>query len=93
MKKTTALLVSVLCLTVMGCKPHPENGGQETRAQGGHGGLRQACGTDLEKFCAADQRGRDRRMCLQSHIDQLSADCKEALASRQHGRHRNRDQN
>ncbi len=101
MKKSTTLLVSVLCLAVLGCKPHPGGGGEtraeggrgEVRAESGHGGLRRACSTDLEKFCAADQRGRDRRMCLQSHIDQLSADCKEALASRQHGHRRNRDQN
>jgi hypothetical protein len=93
MKKSSALIVSVLCLTMLGCKPHPGNGGRETRAEGGHGGLRQACSTDLEKFCAADQRGRDRRMCLQSHIDQLSADCKTALASRQHKGRRDRDQN
>ncbi len=92
MKKPSAVLVALLCLTVMGCKPHPGGGG-EARGEGGHGGLRKACSTDLEKFCAADQKGRDRRMCLQSHIDQLSADCKEALASRQHGRRRNRDQN
>jgi len=86
MKRSTALLVSVLCLAVMGCRPHP--GGREGRGEGGHGGLRRACRMDLEKFCVADQTGRDRRTCLQSHIDQLSADCKAALAARQHrGRH------
>lgn len=89
MKKSTALLVSLFCLALMGCKPHP--GGRETRAEGGHAGLRQACSTDIEKFCAADQKGRDRRRCLQSHVDQLSADCKTALAARQHRQRRNRD--
>jgi len=90
MKKSTAIISVLLCLIVMGCKPHP---GREGRGEGGRaGGLRQACSTDLEKFCAADQRGRDRRMCLQSHIDQLSADCKAALAERQQ-RRRRRDQN
>jgi hypothetical protein len=89
MKKSTALLVSLFCLAVMGCKPHP--GGRETRAEGGRGGLRHACSADLEKFCAADQRGRDRRLCLQSHVDQLSADCKAALAARQQKQRRSRD--
>jgi hypothetical protein len=89
MKKSTALLVSLFCLTAMGCRPHP--GGRAMRAEGARGGLRQACGSDLEKFCAADQRGRERRLCLQSHADQLSADCKAALAARQHRPRRNRD--
>jgi hypothetical protein len=88
MKKSTALLALLICLTAMGCKPHPDE--REMRAEGGRGGLRHACSTDLEKFCAADQRGRDRRLCLQSHIDQLSADCKAALAARQHRERRNR---
>jgi hypothetical protein len=88
MKKPTTLLVCLLCLAVMACKPRPD--GREARAEGGHSGLRRACSTDLEKFCVADQTGRDRRKCLQSHIDQLSADCKTALAARQQRRH-NRD--
>jgi hypothetical protein len=53
--------------------------------------MRKACGADLEKFCVADQKGRDRRMCLQSHMDQLSADCKAALSERRQRRHRDRD--
>jgi hypothetical protein len=90
MKISTALCVALLSLTVMGCKPHP-GGGQDARGESGHMGLRRACSTDLEKFCVADQTGRDRRMCLQSHIDQLSADCKAALAARQQRQRRNRD--
>jgi hypothetical protein len=89
MKKSTALLVSLSCLALLGCKPHP--GGRETRAEGERAGLRQACSADTEKFCAADQRGRDRRLCLQSHVDQLSADCKTALAARPHRQRHNRD--
>lgn len=91
MKKATVFFVSLLCLTAMGCKPHPEGGGGEARREGGHMGMRKACGSDLEKFCAADQTGRDRRTCLQSHMDQLSADCKTALAERRQRRHRDQD--
>jgi hypothetical protein len=90
MRKTTVFFVTLLCLTAMGCKPHPGGGG-EARREGGHTGMRKACGTDLEKFCASDQKGRDRRMCLQSHMDQLSADCKTALSERRQRRHRNQD--
>ena len=89
MQKSTALFVSLLCLTVIACKPR--SGGGEMRGEGGHGGLRRACSADLEKFCAADQKGRDRRLCLQSHLDQLSEDCKAALAARQHRQRRGRD--
>ena len=62
---------------------------------GGHGGLRRACRADIEQFCAADQKGRDRIECLQSHIDKVSADCKAAVQERMNrrgGGRRNRDQ-
>jgi hypothetical protein len=59
------------------------------------GGLRRACRADIEQFCAADQKGRDRRECLQTHIDKLSADCKTAIQDRMNhrgGGRKNRDQ-
>jgi hypothetical protein len=107
MKKTTILLTSLICLTTMACKPHPaeqaargvERQQRMEQRDGGHrggGGLRRACGADIEQFCASDQTGRDRRQCLQSHIDKLSADCKTALQDRMNhrgGGRRNRDQN
>jgi hypothetical protein len=51
-----------------------------------HRGLRKACATELAQYCPGDQRGRARRDCLQSHMDQLSADCKASLESRGAGR-------
>ncbi len=92
MKKPTILLACLLCLTALGCRPHPGNGGAG-RGEQGHGGLRRECRADIEQFCSADQTGRDRRQCLQSHIDKLSDACKAALAARAHrGGHRDRDQ-
>jgi len=62
--------------------------GRENReARGGHG-LRRACAADLAKYCAGDQRGRERRDCLQTHLDQLSADCKAAVQARGERRRR-----
>jgi hypothetical protein len=61
--------------------------GEGREARGGRG-LRKACGADLQKYCASQERGRERRDCLQSHVDQLSADCKAALQAR--GEHRRR---
>jgi hypothetical protein len=63
-----------------------------------HGGLRRVCRADIEQYCAADPKGRDRRMCLQNHLDKLSADCKTAVQDRmnRHGggrRNRDRDNN
>jgi hypothetical protein len=54
--------------------------------RGAHGGIRRACEADMEQFCAADQKGRDRRECLQSHMDKLSADCKAAIEARKNHR-------
>ena len=54
----------------------------------GHRGLRRACGTELQQYCAGTDRGRARRECLQNHVAQLSADCKAALEARGRGRRR-----
>jgi hypothetical protein len=101
MRKTLAALACLLCLTTIACKPQQAAHGvmREQRMEkhgenGGHGGLRRSCRADIEQFCAADQKGRDRRECLQSHMDKLSADCKTALQDRMNhkgGGHKNRD--
>jgi Cysteine rich repeat len=100
MRKTTVLLACLICLPVLACKPHPGKimrgadhaGRSEERGQ--HRGLRRACRDDLEKFCAADQTGRDRRACLQTHLNELSADCKTAVEARKgRGGRRNLDNN
>ena len=105
MKKASALFVSLVCLTTMACKPHPDHADrgdrgsrQEQRLErrggdGEHrGGLRRVCRADIDQFCAADQTGRDRRQCLISYMDKLSADCKTAVQERMNRRGgRNRD--
>ncbi len=65
-----------------------ERRGDHERRRGGGHGLKRACAADLEKYCAGQDRGRARRECLQSHLDQLSADCKTAVESRGKGRRR-----
>ncbi len=103
MKKALPLLACLLCLTAMGCKPeHAARDlmrGQrmEERGERGdreHRGLRKACRSEIEQYCAADQTNRDRRECLQNHMDKLSADCKTAVVERMNrhgGGRRNRD--
>jgi hypothetical protein len=101
MKTFPLLLAALMCLGIAGCERH---GGQAERMgaravghgmrgergeRGGHGGIRRACEADIEQFCAADQKGRDRRECLQSHMDKLSADCKAAIEARKN-RHRDK---
>ena len=96
MKTFPLLLAALMCLGIAGCERHS---GQAERLgaraaghgmrgeRGGHGGIRRACEADIEQFCAADQKGRDRRECLQSHMDKLSADCKAAIEARKNHRH------
>ena len=45
------------------------------------GGPRVACAADLAKFCPDAQTGPDRRQCMMSHKDDLSAGCKTAIAA------------
>jgi hypothetical protein len=47
---------------------------------GGGGGMRGACQADVQKFCADTERGPARMQCMQSHQNDLSAECKAALA-------------
>jgi hypothetical protein len=100
MRKSTLLIALVLCLPVMACKPHPGKllrGGdrierQQERTERRHG-LKRACRDDLHKYCAGEERGRARRQCLQSHLNELTSECKTAVESRGHkGGRRHRDQ-
>lgn len=94
MKATHLLLACVLGLGLAACDRHNNplrnvtghERGARHEGGGGRGGLRRACSADLEQYCAADQTGRDRRQCLESHQDKLSADCKAALEARKNRR-------
>ena len=91
MNKISLLLVPLICVSALACRPHVAGGGGGHGREGGHG-LRRDCRADIEQFCAADQTGRDRRNCLQAHLSQLSDACKAAMAARgQRGGHRARD--
>jgi hypothetical protein len=59
----------------------PAGGGQPGPGgpAGGSGGVRAACAADMQKFCP-DAQGPARRECMQSHQNDLSAECKAALA-------------
>ena len=89
-KSVLALLLILGCVPLASCNQqrtaHKE--AVHERARGGHGGLRRACAADLDKYCAGQDRGRARRDCLQSHADQLSADCKAAVQARGERRRR-----
>ena len=60
-------------------------GAAAAQDQGGHGGMaamREACGADMQKFCA-DKMGPDRRACMEANKDKLSDGCKAAMAAMQ----------
>ncbi|MBV9993511.1 MAG: hypothetical protein JOZ72_19720 [Alphaproteobacteria bacterium] len=68
--------------------------GERAGERRGHG-LRRECRSELEQYCAASQRGRERVECLQNHRDKLSDACKTAVDERANrrggGRRRDRD--
>ena len=99
MKTLPLLLAALMGTGLASCERHAEHAAARlgTRAavhgargeRGERGGLRRACEADIEQFCAADQKGRDRRECLESHLDKLSNDCKTAIEARKN-RHRDK---
>ncbi len=96
MKTLPLLLAALMSVGIAACERHPGQAermgaraaghGMRGERAGGRGGIRRACEADIEQFCAADQKGRDRRECLQSHMDKLSADCKAAIEARKNHR-------
>lgn len=90
MTKSVLALVLVLgCVPLAACNQQRTANKEAVHQRGGHGGgLRRVCAADMNKYCAGQDRGRARRDCLQSHIDQLSADCKAAVQERGERRRR-----
>ncbi|HWA91786.1 MAG TPA: hypothetical protein VG889_17240 [Rhizomicrobium sp.] len=96
MRYAPLLLAAIVGFGLTGCDRHPARNARDTvraertergdRPAGMGHGLRRACREDIEQYCVASQRGRERRQCLESHMDKLSADCKQALAERHGGR-------
>ncbi|MFL5237778.1 MAG: hypothetical protein ACJ8EL_09285 [Rhizomicrobium sp.] len=81
-KSVLSLALTLVCVPLAACNQQQSNKqAVHERARGGHG-LKKACAEDLSKYCAGQDRGRERRDCLQTHLDQLSADCKAAVSAR-----------
>ena len=93
MRTSPLLLAALIGFGLAGCDRHPAGtAARETiraergaRAGGGGHGLKRECREDIEQYCVASQKGRERRQCLESHIDKLSAGCKQALSERRGG--------
>jgi hypothetical protein len=89
MKILPLLLVGAIGLSLAGCDRHAMRATRQIerseRQAGQAHGLKRACRADIEQFCAASQKGRERRQCLESHSDKLSDGCKQALSERGSG--------
>lgn len=55
--------------------------------KGGHGPFMQACGADIQNFCATAQSREDRHACIDAHKDKFSDSCKLFMASHQMHHH------
>ena len=69
---------------------HAQPADEQTRPN--RSALREACAADIEKFCAdAEAGGHHVMQCVRQHQDELSADCKSALATMGADHHWRRD--
>lgn len=73
------LMVAISALTIVGASSVSALAQSDQPSPQGHGALRAACQTDLDKFCA-DIQGHGRFQCLREHQDQVSDGCKAALS-------------
>ena len=98
------LVVTLACVPLLSaCNQQPAKKAEAVHEQGRSGasdqdfqrrrgrGLRRACASELQQYCAGQERGRARRECLEDHMSQLSADCKAAVEARGQGRRRRDD--
>jgi Spy/CpxP family protein refolding chaperone len=63
--------------------PAPQGGMQGGGMQGGgmHGQFMQACGADMQTYCASAQSRDDRRACVTANKDKFSDSCKSFMAA------------
>ena len=60
--------------------PAPTSGGGD----GHHSGFREACGADLQTYCASSKSHDERRACVDANKDKFSAGCKSFMAAHPH---------
>jgi|SRR5215470_17294924 len=87
MKPAIVFAMIGLAAVVSGCNQQSAKKNQstpvvQTTERGRGGGLRKACASELQQYCAGNERGRARRACLEGHASQLSDACKAALQAR-----------
>ena len=98
MKKLFLAISFVACASTMAfAQNQPMQGGQMQNGamQGGQGNAMRsqfmdACGADIQNFCASAQSRDDRRNCVMANKDKFSASCKSFMAA--HPMHQHQDQ-
>jgi hypothetical protein len=81
MKKLLLVLSFATCASaaVFAQTPAPQQGGMS--GGGMRGQFMQACGTDMQNFCASAQSRDDRRACVMANHDKFSDSCKSFMAA------------
>ena len=67
--------------------PAPAGGNDQHRGE-----FRQACGADLQTYCATSKTRDERRACIQANKDKFSETCKTFMASHPRGKGEGKDQ-
>jgi hypothetical protein len=82
MKKLFLVLSLATCASAAAfaqTPPPPQGGGMQGGAMRGQ--FMQACGTDMQIFCASAQSRDDRRACVMANKDKFSESCKSFMAA------------
>jgi hypothetical protein len=82
MKKLFLVLSFAACASTMAFAqtPAPQQGG-DTSGGNMRSQFMDACGGDMQTYCASAQSRDDRRACVMANKDKFSANCKSFMAS------------
>jgi hypothetical protein len=71
----------ILAISLLACAGSAALAQDQPPPQGGRAAFQQACGADLQTYCASAQSRDDRHACVQANKDKFSDSCKTFMAS------------
>lgn len=79
--KSSIFTLSLALFVGAGAAALAQDQDQPGQHHGGHGAFMQACGNDMQTYCASAQSRDDRHSCMEANKDKFSDTCKSFMAN------------